>query len=143
MTKKFLIFVAILAVAAILWAENQTISCESKYGTCSLELSDEALSQNCVCRDGREFGLSDPVIEGFNDGPLTEKWCQTTIDDMCKKIPAQCNKVIFRRDDEYCLSVVSAEKDSVEDFARDEDRDKGVNGERKVFEGDDADRNYQ
>ena len=90
MTKKFLIFIAMLAVAAILWAENQTISCESKYGTCSLERSEEKIFHNCVCSNGNGSDFYDPVIEGFNDGPLTEKWCQSTIDDYCKKIPAQC-----------------------------------------------------
>ncbi len=89
MTKKFLIFIAILAVAATLFAENETVSCESKYGTCSLERSEEKIFHNCVCSNGNGSDFYDPVIEGFNDGPLTEKWCQSTIDDYCKKIPAQ------------------------------------------------------
>ena len=91
MTKKFLIFIAILAVAATLFAENETVSCESKYGTCSLERSEEKIFHNCVCSNGNGSDFYDPVIEGFNDGPLTEKWCQSTIDDYCKKIPAQCS----------------------------------------------------
>jgi len=91
MTKKFLIFVVILTSVTAIFAENEKVSCESDYGTCSLELSDEALITNCVCYDGRDFEFTDPVIEGFNDGPLTEKWCQATIDDYCKKIPAQCS----------------------------------------------------
>ncbi|MBR6245596.1 hypothetical protein IKR20_08535 [bacterium] len=91
MTKKFLIFVVILTSVTAIFAENEKVSCESDYGTCSLELSDEALITNCVCYDGRDFEFTDPVIEGFNDGPLTEKWCLATIDDYCKKIPAQCS----------------------------------------------------
>lgn len=39
MSKQLLIFIAMLALAMTLFAENQTTSCESKYGTCSFELS--------------------------------------------------------------------------------------------------------
>ena len=91
MTRKLLIFITIFAVAAMLSAENQTTSCESDYGTCSLERSDKNLETHCFCHNGSEHYFSDPVIEGFNDGPLTEKWCQATIDDLCKKIDAQCD----------------------------------------------------
>ena len=91
MTKKLLIFIAIFAVTATLFAENETVSCESDYGTCSLERSDTKLEKHCFCHNGNEHYVSDPVIEGFNDGPLTEEWCQTTIDNLCKKIDAKCS----------------------------------------------------
>ena len=91
MSKQLLIFIAMLALAMTLFAENESVSCESEYGTCSLERSDTKLEKRCFCHNGNEHYVSDPVIEGFNDGPLTEEWCQTTIDDLCKKIDAQCS----------------------------------------------------
>ena len=77
-----------LALAMTLFAENETVSCESEYGKCSFELSDETLSQNCVCSNGREFSGSDPVFERFT--PMTEKDCEYEIDRWRKKIPANC-----------------------------------------------------
>ena len=85
---KLLILVAMLALAMTLFAENETVSCESEYGKCSFELSDETLSQNCVCSNGREFSGSDPVFERFT--PMTEKDCEYEIDRWRKKIPANC-----------------------------------------------------
>ena len=89
--KKSLIFITIFAVAAMLFAENEKVSCESDYGTCSLERSDKELEKHCFCHNGNEYYFSDPLIEGFNDGPLTEEWCQEKIDNLCKKIDAQCS----------------------------------------------------
>lgn len=89
MSKQSLIFIAMLALAMTLFAENETVSCESDYGKCSFELSDETLSQNCVCSNGREFSGSDPVFEGFT--MLTEEDCLAEIDNWCKKIPANCS----------------------------------------------------
>lgn len=89
MTKKILIFIAMLALAMTLFAENETVSCESDYGKCSFELSGDTLSQNCVCSNGREFSGSDPVFEGFT--MLTEEDCLAEIDNWCKKIPANCS----------------------------------------------------
>ena len=88
MSKKFFVFIAI-AVTATLFAENETVSCESDYGKCSFELSGETLSQNCVCSNGREFSGSDPVLEGYT--LLTEEDCEYEIDRWCKKIPANCS----------------------------------------------------
>ena len=113
MTKKFLSFIAMLAVASMLSAENQTTSCESKYGTCSFELSDKDLRTNCVCYDERDFTFTDPFPEdgSFTDTLPTEEWCQKTIDDLCK-IPAQCSNDAGSCDLEkngdyncYCLGV--------------------------------------
>ena len=89
MSKQLLIFIAIFAVVATLFAENETVSCESDYGKCSFELSDETLSQNCVCSNGREFSGSDPVFEGYT--MVTEEGCLSEIDNWCKKIPANCS----------------------------------------------------
>ncbi|MBR4531962.1 hypothetical protein IKO70_06105 [bacterium] len=88
MSKKFFVFIAI-AVTATLFAENETVSCESDYGKCSFELSGETLSQNCVCSNGREFSGSDPVFEGYT--MVTEEGCLSEIDNWCKKIPANCS----------------------------------------------------
>ena len=87
--KKSLIFIAMLVLATTLFAENESVSCESEFGTCSFELSDETLSQNCVCSNGREFSGSDPVFEGFT--LLTEEDCEYEIDRWCKKIAANCS----------------------------------------------------
>ena len=89
MTKKLLIFITIFAVTAKLFAENETVSCESDYGKCSFELSGETVSTDCICRDGTEYNVSDPVFEGY--ALPTEEWCLVEIDNWCKKKPAQCS----------------------------------------------------
>ena len=91
MTKKLLIFVVILTSVTAIFAENEKVSCESDYGTCSLERLDKYLETHCFCHNGNEHYFSDPVIEGFNDGPLAEEWCMAEIDVLCKKIDAQCS----------------------------------------------------
>lgn len=88
MSKKFFVFIAI-AVTATLFAENETVSCESDYGKCSFELSDETLSQKCVCSNGREFSGSDPIFEGYT--LPTEEGCEFEIDRWCKNIAADCS----------------------------------------------------
>jgi len=87
--KKSLIFITIFAVAAMLFAENEKVSCESEYGKCSFELSGETLSQNCVCSNGREYSGSDPVFEGYT--LPSEEGCEFEIDRWCKNIAANCS----------------------------------------------------
>ena len=65
MTKKLLIFVVILTSVTAIFAENEKVSCESDYGTCSLERSDKDLETHCFCHNGNEHYFSDSVIEGF------------------------------------------------------------------------------
>ena len=112
MKKLFVIF-GIFAVAAMLWAENQTTSCESEYGTCFFELSDKALLTKCACYDERNFESTEAFPEdgSFTYTLPTEEWCQKKIESLCK-ISVHCSNdggscYLEKNDDYscYCLGV--------------------------------------
>ena len=57
--KKSLIFIAMLALATTLFAENEKVSCESDSGKCSFERSGEMLDIECICRNGKEISYAE------------------------------------------------------------------------------------
>lgn len=112
MSKQLLIFIAMLALAMTLFAENETTSCESEYGTCFFELSDKALLTKCDCYDERDFEFTDAFPEDGGTYTLpTEEWCQKKIESLCK-ISVHCSNdagscYLEKNDDYscYCLGV--------------------------------------
>ena len=62
--KNSLIFIAMLAVATTLFAENDTISCESDLGKCTFTISADSLNKECECRDGSGIGEAEMPAEG-------------------------------------------------------------------------------
>ncbi len=110
--KKTLIFVAIVIAAATLFAE--TVTCESKMGTCTYEISKGNYSESCLCRDGSGIG------GGGNDGSMptalpTEEECLVNLEKHCKDAGFKCEneagECIIEQYNEYfcrCKGVWSA-----------------------------------
>ncbi|MBP5407037.1 hypothetical protein J6Z19_07795, partial [bacterium] len=61
--KKSLIFIAMLALATTIFAENEKMSCESELGTCNYEISEEEhrFIQECICSTGYRVFDSRPI----------------------------------------------------------------------------------
>ena len=90
--KKSLIFIVILAIAQALFAEDETVSCESDLGQCTYTLSAEFFSGTCVCRDGSASGEDGTAAE---DGTLdftlpTEEECKAELESVCKDAGFTC-----------------------------------------------------
>ncbi len=89
--KKLLIFIAMLAVATTLFAENNTISCESDLGKCTYTLTD-SFSRECTCRDNT--GVSEAEIPpegGTVEATLpTEEECLAELADICGNADILC-----------------------------------------------------
>ena len=90
--KKSLIFIVMLAIASALFAEDETMSCESDLGQCTYTLSAESFSGTCVCRDGSASGEDGTAAE---DGTLdftlpTEEECMAELESVCKDAGFTC-----------------------------------------------------
>ena len=86
--KKSFVFIAMLAIAPALFAEDETVSCESDLGQCTYTLSAESFSVTCVCRDGSASGEDGTAAE---DGTLdftlpTEEECKAELESVCKNL---------------------------------------------------------
>ena len=90
--KKSLIFIAMLVLATTLFAENESVSCESALGQCTYTLSDESFSLECVCRDGSASGEDwTNGEEGSAEFTLpTEEECKAELDNICKGVGLRC-----------------------------------------------------
>ena len=89
--KNSLIFIAMLAIATTLFAEDNTISCESDLGKCTYTLTD-SFTRECTCRDNT--GIADAEIPpegGTIDSTLpTEAECLAELEDMCGNAGIMC-----------------------------------------------------
>ena len=90
--KKSLIFIAMLALATTLFAENESVSCESELGQCTYTLFEESFSLECVCRDGSASGEDWTNGEdGSAEFTLpTEEECKAELDNICKGVGFKC-----------------------------------------------------
>ena len=90
--KKSLIFIAMLAIASTLFAENDTISCESDLGKCTYTLSADSFSKECECRDGNGIGEAELPSEGGTvESTLpTEEECLAELEDICGNADILC-----------------------------------------------------
>ena len=89
--KKSLIFIAMLAIATALFAENETVSCESDLGKCTYELSSDSLSKECTCRDGNGIGEAEMFENGAASSALpTEEECQAELLIICQDAGINC-----------------------------------------------------
>ena len=83
--KKSLIFIAMLAIAATLFADGESVSCESDLGKCTYELTADSFTKECQCRDGNGAGESVlPSAEGSEGATLpTEEECEAELENLC------------------------------------------------------------
>ena len=90
--KKSLIFIAMLAVATTLFAENDTISCESDLGKCTFTISADSFNKECECRDGSGIGEAEiPAEGGTLESTLpTKEECLAELEDMCGNAGIRC-----------------------------------------------------
>lgn len=90
--KKSLIFIAMLAFATTLFAEDESISCKSDLGECTFTLSADSFSKDCTCRDGSGVGESElPPEGGTLESTLpTEEECRAEIEDLCGNAGIRC-----------------------------------------------------
>ena len=90
--KKSLIFIAMLAVSATLFAEDESISCETDLGKCTFTLSADSFSTDCTCRDGSGMGDSEIPPEGGTVESIlpTEEECKAEIEDFCGTAKVIC-----------------------------------------------------
>ena len=89
--KKSLILVAMLVFATTLFAENESVSCESELGQCTYTLSDESFSLECVCRDGSTSGEDAANADGNLNFTLpTEEECRAELENVCKGAGFRC-----------------------------------------------------
>ncbi|MBP5406666.1 hypothetical protein J6Z19_05905 [bacterium] len=89
--KKSLIFIAMLAIATALFAENETVSCESDLGKCTYELSSDSLSKECTCRDGNGIGEAEMFENGAASSALpTGEECQAELLIICQDAGINC-----------------------------------------------------
>jgi len=86
--KRFLAFVAMLAVSPLVFADTEMVSCESDKGKCTYTLSDESFSQECTCRDGMGVG-EDSTIDGTQTLPTDEE-CDAELEKVCKNAGIKC-----------------------------------------------------
>ncbi|MBR6421679.1 hypothetical protein IKS86_03050 [bacterium] len=90
--KKSLILIAMLAIATTLFAEDNTISCESDLGKCTYELTSDLFSKDCTCRDGSGIGEAElPSEEGTPESTLpTKEECEAELQDVCGDADILC-----------------------------------------------------
>ena len=87
--KKTLILVAMMLAAATLFAETETMTCESEAGTCVYELDGTVFHEYCTC----EGGTYDKINNHSNSAAMpTELECSwnTDADAYCKKGNFSC-----------------------------------------------------
>ena len=90
--KKSLILIAMLAVATTLFAENDTISCESDLGKCTYTISADSFNRECTCRDNTGFADAEIAPEGGTvEATLpTEEECLAELEDTCGNADIFC-----------------------------------------------------
>ena len=90
--KKLIVMLAMLTVAATLFAEDESISCKSDLGECTFTLSADSFSKDCTCRDGSGVGESElPPEGGTVESTLpTEEECRAEIEDLCGNAGIRC-----------------------------------------------------
>ncbi len=90
--KKSLILIAMLAVATTLFAENDTISCESDLGKCTYTISADSFNRECTCRDNTGFADAEIAPEGGTvESTLpTEEECLAELEDTCGNADIFC-----------------------------------------------------
>jgi len=125
MSKKFLIFTAMLALATTLFAENEKMSCESELGTCNYEISEEEhrFVQECICSTGYRVFDSRPIEEAFM--PANEEECVEKLDEeICKGAPFYCENeagwCLTSNDDHYtcdCIGVIGVKTGVNQNFS--------------------------
>ena len=89
--KNSLIFIAMLAIATTLFAEDNTVSCESDLGKCTYTLTD-SFTRECTCRDNTGFADAEiPPEGGTIDSTLpTEAECLAELEDVCGNADILC-----------------------------------------------------
>ena len=90
MSKKFLIFIAAMLAVTTLFAEIETMTCESEEGTCVYELDGTVFHEYCTC----EGGSYDKVSNHSNSAAMpTELDCSqnTDADVYCKEGSFACD----------------------------------------------------
>ena len=90
--KKSLILIAMLAVATTLFAENDTVSCESDLGKCTFTISADSFNKECTCRDNTGVGEAELPSEGGSVESVlpTEEECLAELEDMCGNAGITC-----------------------------------------------------
>lgn len=90
--KKSLIFIAMIAITATLFAEDNTVSCESDLGKCTYTLSADSFSKDCTCRDNTGIAEAELPSEGGTiDSVLpTEEECLAELEDICGNADILC-----------------------------------------------------
>ena len=89
--KNSLIFIAMLAITSTLFAEDNTVSCESDLGKCTYTLTD-SFTRECTCRDNTGFADAEiPPEGGTIDSTLpTEAECLAELADVCGNADILC-----------------------------------------------------
>ena len=89
--KNSLIFIAMLAITSTLFAEDNTVSCESDLGKCTYTLTD-SFTRECTCRDNTGFADAEiPPEGGTIDSTLpTEEECLAELEDICGNADILC-----------------------------------------------------
>ena len=90
--KKLLVMLAMLVFATTLFAEDESVSCESDLGKCTFTLSSDSFSRECTCRDGSGMGESEVPPEGGTVESIlpTEEECKAEIEDFCGNAGIRC-----------------------------------------------------
>ena len=122
--KRLWIFIAMLALATTLFAEDEKMSCESELGTCNYEISEEEhmFVQECICSTGYRVFDSRPIEEAFM--PASEEECLERLDEeICKGAPFYCENEAgwcLTEDGGYkcrCIGVARIKTGSGADFS--------------------------
>ena len=90
--KNSLIFIAMLAIATTLFAEDNTISCESDLGKCTYTISADSFNRECTCRDNTGFADAEiPPEGGTVESTLpTKEECEAELEDVCGNADILC-----------------------------------------------------
>ena len=121
--KKSLIFIAIFAVTVTLFAENESVSCESESGKCTYTLSGNDYNIECTCRSGEEISYVEEH-EGSTNLPTNEE-CLAQLDgDYCPDADYLCENEAgncsLQANGEYfchCLGVSGSKTGRSENFS--------------------------
>ena len=121
--KKSLIFIAMLALATTLFAEDEKMSCESDNGKCTYTLSGNDYNIECICRNGKE--ISDvEKHEGSTNLPTNEEcigalegvYCYEP-DYICENEAGNCSVNYYGEYFCRCLGVSGSKSGEGENFS--------------------------
>ena len=121
---KTMIFITAFAFATNIFAENEKISCESDFGTCSYEisLSDHRFIKECTCYGGYKISDGKPIEEAAM--PANEEECLTDLEESCEGTGFMCDNeagwCLTSNDSHYkctCIGLTGVKTGFNEDFS--------------------------